>query len=43
MPAVPFSSMDAKVRRALKEKLALPLKQKLTVSCQDCQKASMTT
>ena len=38
MPAIPSSSVEAKVRRTIKEKLALPLKQKLIVSCQDCQK-----
>ena len=42
MPAVPSSSVEAKVRRAIKE-LALSLKQKLIASCQDCHKASMTT
>ena len=43
LPAVSSSSVEAKVRRVIKEKLALPLKQKLIVSCQDCHKASMTT
>ena len=43
MPAVPSSSVKAKVRRAIKENLALSLKQKLMVDCQDFHKASLTT
>ena len=38
----PSSGVDAKVKRGVKQKLALPSKQNLLVSCQDCQKALMT-
>ena len=36
------SGVDAKVKRGVKQELALPSKQNLLVSCQDCQKALMT-
>ena len=38
----PSSGVDAKVKRGVKQELALPSKQNLLVSCQDCQKALMT-
>ena len=38
----PSSGVEAKVKRGVKQGLALPLKQNLLVSFQDCQKASMT-
>ena len=38
----PSSGVDAKVKRGVKQELALPFKQKLSVSFQDCQKAPMT-
>ena len=38
----PSSGVDAKVKRGVKQELALPLKQNLLVSFQDCQNASMT-
>ena len=37
-----FFGVDAKVKRGVKQELALPSKQNLLVSCQDCQKALMT-
>ena len=39
---VASSGVDAKVKRGVKQELALPSKQNLLVSCQDCQKALMT-
>ena len=38
----PSSGVDAKVKRGVKQELALPSKQNLLVSCQVCQKALMT-
>ena len=38
----PSSRVDAKVKRGVKQELALPSKQNLLVSCQDCQMALMT-
>ena len=35
----PSSGVDAKVKRGVKQELALPLKQNLLVSFQDCQKS----
>ena len=35
----PSSGVDAKVKRGVKQELALLSKQNLLVSCQDCQKA----
>ena len=37
-----FWSGRKKVKRGVKQELALPSKQNLLVSCQDCQKALMT-
>ena len=38
----PSTGVDAKGKRGMKYKLALPLKQNLLVSFHDCQKASIS-
>ena len=39
---IPSAGVGVKVKRGVKQELALPLKQNLLVSFQDCQKESVT-